>query len=53
VLGFAVPVEVAEIDGALRIVQAEGAETRGQRLVPESRTLASSGSGLTKPHNIQ
>jgi AbrB family looped-hinge helix DNA binding protein len=26
-------VEVVEVDGGLRIVQAEGAETRGQRLL--------------------
>jgi AbrB family looped-hinge helix DNA binding protein len=33
-------VEVVEIDGALRIVRAEGARTRGQRLVRRLRGTA-------------
>ena len=35
-------VEVVEIDGGLRIVQAEGAETRGQRLVRRLRNTTTS-----------
>jgi AbrB family looped-hinge helix DNA binding protein len=33
-------VEVVEVDGALRIVRAEGAETRGQRLARQLRNTA-------------
>ncbi len=33
-------VEVVEIDGTLRIVQAKGAESRGQRLVRRLRNTA-------------
>ncbi len=33
-------VEVVEVDGALRIVRAEGAESRGQRLVRRLRNTA-------------
>jgi hypothetical protein len=33
-------VEVVEIDGALRIVRAEGVQTRGQRLVRRLRGTA-------------
>jgi len=33
-------VEVVEVDGALRIVRAEGAETRGQRLARRLRGTA-------------
>ena len=35
-------VEVVEADGVLQIVRAEGAETRGQRLVRRLRSTASS-----------
>jgi AbrB family looped-hinge helix DNA binding protein len=35
-------VEVIEADGALRIVRAEGAESRGQRLVRRLRNTATS-----------
>lgn len=35
-------VEVVEADGVLQIVRAEGAETRGQRLVRRLRNTASS-----------
>ncbi len=34
-------VEVVEIDGALQIVRAQGAETRGQRLARRLRSTAS------------
>jgi len=33
-------VEVVEVDGTLQIVRAEGAETRGQRLVRRMRNTA-------------
>lgn len=35
-------VEVVEVDGTLRIVRAQGAETRGQRLVRRLRNTATS-----------
>ncbi len=35
-------VEVVEVDGGLRIVRAEGAETRGQRLVRRLRNTTTS-----------